>query len=112
LFKLINKKLNSSDGESLAEVLVAVLIIAVGLVLISTMVVASGRLVTNGAQKMKNVVAASNVIEEQGVTPTSAQLDVVSEKTKTNATAIIQIKLYKYSITEPDVTLMSYSRQE
>jgi Tfp pilus assembly protein PilV len=110
LFKQIKKKLNSRDGESLAEVLVAVLIIAVGLVLISTMVIASGRMVDKGGQKMKNVVAASNAMEEQTGTTSNAQLDVKSDKTQVNATAIIQIKLYKYTADEPSVTLMSYSR--
>jgi Tfp pilus assembly protein PilV len=110
LFRQIRRKLNSRNGESLAEVLVAVLVIAIGLVLLSTMVLASGRLVDNGGRKMTQVISASNAMESQSGSGATAQLDITSEKTTENATSIIQIKIYKYTGNDSDVTLMSYSR--
>lgn len=58
----LQKKINERNGESLAEVLIAVLIIAVGLVLLSTLVVASSRMVNNSGKKMSSTYAAMNAL--------------------------------------------------
>ena len=59
-------KLNSQDGESIGEVLVALLISSLALVMLASMITATTRIVTRSKKWTNNYVSASNVLIDQG----------------------------------------------
>ena len=105
----LRKKITGSSGESLAEVMVAVLIIAVGLVLISSLVIASSRMVDKGGAKMNSIYTASNAMETRNASMSAGQLDIVSDKVTKNATSIISVKAYEYDAAGSTVKMISYT---
>lgn len=107
--KSIKEKLSNRNGESLAEVMVAILVIAVGLVLLSSLVIASSRLVDKGGKKMHAIYNASSAMETHDTSMSNEQLDIVSDKVTKNATAIIPVKAYKYTNNGLSVKLISYT---
>ncbi len=60
--KKVLKKLKSRGGETLAEVLIALLISALALTMLAGMVSVSGNLVLNSMDRMEEYVAAENDI--------------------------------------------------
>ncbi len=56
----ISKKISDSKGESIAEVLIASLIISLGTILVITMINASFRLLTNEEKSYKEFIDAKN----------------------------------------------------
>lgn len=57
------KKLKSNKGESLIESMVALLIVALGITLVATMVVTSGKLVEKGDVRLTKMYKLSNMLE-------------------------------------------------
>jgi Tfp pilus assembly protein PilV len=53
MIELIKNRISSKKGESLAEVLIGVLIIAVALLLLSSMIMSASKLVDTGQKEMK-----------------------------------------------------------
>ncbi len=62
----IIRRIGGSKGESLAEVLIALLISSLGLVLLAAMITSSGNMLTSSKAAMKEYVAAENRLAEQG----------------------------------------------
>ncbi len=60
--KKLLEKLRSRRGESIAEVLVAMLISAVALVMLASMIASSGRMIRRSRESMENYDAANNVL--------------------------------------------------
>ncbi len=60
--KRMLEKLRSRRGDSLAEVLVAMLISAVALVMLASMIASSGRMIRRSRESMENYDAANNVL--------------------------------------------------
>ena len=111
LINLMRSKLNKDKGESLAEVLIAVLIIAVGLVLLSSLVIASSRLVDKSQTRMSSVYNAVNTLEESSVNPDAAsEIDIVSESMGASDMMIVSnVKIYKANV-DSDTSIVSYSK--
>gem|GEM_PF-1497885 len=78
--KTILNKLNNRRGESIAEVLVALMISALALVLLASMISTATSLVTNSRSKMAEYYGANTVLssKESGAQSSSAvTLDVI-----------------------------------
>ena len=58
-------KLNSRTGDSIAEVLVALLISALGLVILASMIISSTRMISSSRDKMERYYEANNILESQ-----------------------------------------------
>lgn len=63
--KKILQKLRERSGESITEVLVAVLVSAVGLVLLAGMITATANLVEKSKNMMKDYVVSENTVVER-----------------------------------------------
>ena len=72
----ILKKLRSRSGETLAEMLVAVLIIAVGMLLIASLIVASNRLIAKGDSKMTSIYENMDQAEKNTAPATEQKVTV------------------------------------
>lgn len=111
LITLIRNKLSKDKGESLAEVLIAVLIISVGLVLLSSLVIASSKLVDKSQTRMSSVYNAVNTLEESRDNPAATtEIDIVSEKLGAGSMMIVSnVKIYKAEVSS-DASIVSYSK--
>ncbi len=65
MVKTIKKKLQSSSGESIAEVLVAALVVSLGSILLISMVNASFNLLTAQEKKYREFISKKNDFEEK-----------------------------------------------
>ena len=63
--KRLLQKLNSRKGESISEVLVALLISALGIVLLAAMISSSVRMIDTGRDKIQSYVEAENRLVER-----------------------------------------------
>ena len=90
----LKEKLRKDNGESLAEVLIAVLIIAVGLVLLSSLIMAASHMMDTGQKTMEELYAGNNAIESQSATPVTGtkELDI---KTSDNQVYRVNVDLYE-----------------
>ncbi len=61
----MNKKLCSDKGESIGEVLIALLISSVGLVMLAAMITTSVRMLKQSRSSLIDYVAAENTVVEQ-----------------------------------------------
>lgn len=59
------KKLRSKAGETLAEVLISLLISSLALVILAQMISASSSMITNSEKKMAEYYTARNVLDNQ-----------------------------------------------
>ncbi len=66
------KKLKSNSGETIAEVLVASLVVVLAVLLYTMMVQSSFRIITTSEKAMKEMYETESSIEAGEVTPTSA----------------------------------------
>ena len=62
--KVKNRRWNGSTGESLAETLVAILVIALAMVMLVSMLMASNRLINTSSTVFHTNMATKNAIEE------------------------------------------------
>ena len=69
MIKKIKKRLESRSGESIAEVLVAMMVSAVALVLLAYMIMSSTGMVEKSSKTMREYVNAENGVAIQGGTP-------------------------------------------
>ena len=99
------EKLKSNSGESIAEVLVALLIASFGLLLLATMITASVRLIQNGDEYMNNYYENINRIEER-----SGDGKEGSAKLMSQSENLCNITYYVYSYNNKDI--VSYKRAE
>jgi len=65
MIKRIGKKLNTNAGESLAEVLVALLIAALALVMLASMITSSASIIQNSRKNIEAYYAANNALESK-----------------------------------------------
>lgn len=99
----IKAKLYNRQGESLAEVMVAVLIIAVGLVVLSSLVIASSHLVDKGQTKMTTQYNGESAMESQDSANTDEKIITIKE----GSSNVADINVDVYSDSESK--LMSYA---
>jgi hypothetical protein len=72
----IVKKLRSRGGETLAEMLVAVLIIALGMLMVVSLIVASNRLIAKGDAKMTSIYENMDQAEKKTSPATEQKVTV------------------------------------
>lgn len=73
----ITSKLKGSAGESLAEVLIALLIAALALTMLASVISTSARIITQSKAKMKDYYDRNNVLESQSATPDDTKTVVI-----------------------------------
>ena len=93
VFKSVKKRLKNNSGESITEVLVALLISALALVLLAGMINASSNLITNSKDKISSYVEKENSIVEQGSGGDSGTVDM-GIKLSDNGGSSISVKYY------------------
>jgi len=69
-------KLRAGRGETLAEVLVALLIAALALTMLASVIAASSRMITQSKAKMKTYYEANDALAEQDVDNSNASFSV------------------------------------
>lgn len=103
---IMRDKLCRDNGESLAEVLVSVLIIAVGLVLLSSLVIASSKMVDKGNTKMKALYDGKTAVETQkNAVDGDKTMTIVADKA--GMTAKVTVTAYE----DKDSGLMAYVKK-
>ncbi|MGY3724849.1 hypothetical protein SAMN05421767_11515 [Granulicatella balaenopterae] len=108
LYFTAKDKLASQKGESIAEALIALLIVALGIVLLAIMISASTRIVKKSNERLEAMYQVTNQLEEQTVPPTTNSLTIdLSGSTKTiqvNQHSVednmYQFNLYSYEMNE------------
>ena len=87
--KKVLDKLRSSRGDSIAEVLIAMLISIVALVMLASMIASSTRLIQRSKSAMEKYDAANNALAEMTAdAPTANDTFTVSSKTLSVADAV------------------------
>ncbi|MCR5294087.1 MAG: hypothetical protein K6E30_02775 [Lachnospiraceae bacterium] len=99
----IKRKLKSSSGESIVEVLVALLISALALTMLAGMVTASQRIITRSEQVLKAYYSSENALEKFDSNGAVRSVAAVKVE-KTEATGDVSIKRLK----EDEDTLSVY----
>lgn len=102
----IAKKLRKDNGESLAEVLVAILISAVGMLMLSSLIYAASNIIEKGDVRIKEIYNGVNVMEEKKIATESNQ--ELTIKREINATFQVGIDIYR----DEDSGLWSYKKHE
>lgn len=102
----VYQKLKKTSGESLAEVLVAILISAVGMLMLSSLIFAATRMIENGDNKIAKIYSGVNAMEEKNGLPQTDQLNIVRQSD--SQTAPINIDIHY----DEDSKLMSYQKHE
>ena len=97
------KKIQNRSGETIAEVLVASLVVVLGVLLFATMVSSSFNIIQKSEKKMKEIYAAESNAEiyQESVPPVSAGLTLASGDEGTGA--------YNGLISAGDLTGMTVS---
>lgn len=101
----IYKKLMKDNGESLAEVLVAILISAVGMLMLSSLIYASTHMIEKGDAKIKTIYKGVNAMEEKADGALKNQQLVIAVN---GHIAHLYIDLYQ----DEESGLMSYEKHE
>ena len=81
LYSSVIGKIKSQVGESIGEVLVALLISSIGLTLLAMMVSSSSRMVERSKSTVHDYVLQSNVLEDQSGDGTSGTLSFSCDST-------------------------------
>lgn len=76
--QLILQKVSGSCGESLPEMLISVLIIALGLMAFATMIMTSRKIITDSSAQVKSYYAGRSLMEQSEVSPADGRTDVSS----------------------------------
>ncbi|MGN0713524.1 MAG: hypothetical protein ACI4LJ_07050 [Anaerovoracaceae bacterium] len=103
------RKLHSRRGESLAEVLVAILICAVSLLMLSSAIYSAGSILDRSGQKMDEIYAGINSMEAksgENVTVTGNQILSVSSEKNPASPNTVSITIYQ----DEGTGLASYKR--
>lgn len=67
----LRAKLHQKKGETLAEVMVAILVSAAGMLLMASLIMASTRIVSKGSQSMKIIYDGTTAMDTKAVTSTT-----------------------------------------
>ena len=78
MVKQVKKKLKSYRGETIAEVLIALLISSIALVMLASMISATVNLVTKSKEKMKDYYKANSVLETMELTTAEGEDPIAS----------------------------------
>ena len=98
------RKLHSRRGESLAEVLVAILICAISLLMLSSAIYSAGNILDRSGQKMDEIYTGINNMETRTGTETAGKL-TISYGTNSDAVDILICE-------DEDTGLASYKVKE
>lgn len=101
----IAKKLRKDNGESLAEVLVAILVSAVGMLMLSSLIYAASNIIEKGDVRIKEIYNGVNVMEEKKDNPIINQELIISGSERN-----VQVTIDVYHDEKSD--LMSYKKHE
>lgn len=101
---VIKTKFNNR-GETLAEILISVLIIAAALVMLSSIILASSNMVDKGNKQMSVVYDGENKLE-LGTSNSSVSQITLSGETFNGLSSQINVKFYK----DDDTGLINYSK--
>ena len=108
------RKLRSSRGESIGEVLIAVLIAALALLMLAEMIASSTRLITQSKAKMSAYYDANNALTEQAgdgtLTGSVTLADESNTAVKLENGAASQAVTYYVNETSGSVPVVSYSK--
>ena len=100
-------KIKKSNGESIAEVLVALLIISLGVVLISTMIVTSSKFIDKSETKLENMYSTVNTLEQN-----SSNTKIEPNRTFTikigNTKKDVKANVYTSTSEDDSISLSSY----
>ena len=98
-------KIRKNNGESLAEVLLALLIISLGVVLISTTIVASTKIIGKSETKLEEMYSTVNNLEQSSA-------NTLKEPNKTVTIQIgntkHSVKVSSYTSKNDSISLSSY----
>ena len=111
--KLIRGKLNSRKGESIAEVLVALLIAALALVMLASMITSSSSMIKSSRIKMQDYYTANNALETRtgttaGTGTVTIKIDSFPVKIDVTETAGPSVNYYKNAKAPSNVQVVSY----
>lgn len=102
----VYRKLRKGSGESLAEVLVAILISAVGMLMLSSLIYASTRMIEKGDSKIAKIYSGVNVMEEKNGSTRTDQLNI--RRGSDGQTSTVNIDIYY----DEASGLVSYEKHE
>ncbi len=102
----VYKKIKKDNGESLAEVLVAILISAVGMLMLSSLIYAATHMIEKGDAKIATIYSGINAMEEKKDGGTTRRLDIV--RSSNGQTSTVNIDIYQ----DEKSGLMSYKKHE
>ena len=77
MVKKLKARLKSQSGESIAEVLVAVLLSAIGLTMLALMISATTRMVIRSKKITTDYVGSNNLLVEKGDTTLNGKVEVL-----------------------------------
>ena len=90
LYSSVIGKIKSQVGESIGEVLVALLISSIGLTLLAMMVSSSSRMVERSKSTLHEYVLQSNALEDQSETGTPGRLSFSCDLSETDDSGSIK----------------------
>ena len=112
--KLLKEKLNSRKGESIGEVLVALLISALALVMLASMITASTRMIQSSRDKLNEYYLANNTLTDRPETGSGSGTVTIKEggavvKLDVGSTdGTISVKYYKNDKAPANTQVVSY----
>lgn len=110
--KKVYAKLLSSKGESISEVLVASLVIALGALLVATMISASFRLLSREEQSYKEYIEQKNIFETLSETKDAGTLNItVTASNTTNGGLSRTVEVFSRQV-DDTTTLKRYTPVE
>ena len=104
MMKKMKSRLRSKKGESIAEVLVAVLLSAIGLTMLATMISATSKMVIRSRNLTKEYVEQNNQLVEKADTSTRTGSVQVLQVNSTSSAAT-PIKLYGVPTANEDYSI-------
>lgn len=96
MMKKIRQKLKSSKAETLGEVLVASLLAGIALLSLSSMIMASHRIIDSSSNLVKTFYEEKNQLEKQSVQPEAGNVTIrKKDNTEINTEINIDVEVYK-----------------
>lgn len=104
----LRRKLHQKKGETLAEVMVAILVSAAGMLLLSSLIMASTRIVDKGAKSMMIMYDGATAMETKSPEPIKNQQMTVTFANGGTTVSNIFVDIYK----DNESKLVSYTYEE
>lgn len=101
----VYRKIKRDNGESLAEVMVAILITAIGMLMLSSLIYAASHMIEKGDARIKTIYNGVNAMEEKKETTITNK-----ELTISRTTGSVQINIDIYE--DKESGLLSYKKHE